>query len=394
MKLMNYLTALAAAAMLLGSCTKGLGWEEEQNGSNDPDSPQLPTSGELILTTDKDEIEANGSDFAQLIVTMDGVEIPANMYQVYENIDGKSVRVEDCTDGKYKSNKLGPHKIKVYYTKQSNEIEIRVKKPSGNSGGDTPGPVDPDGDKLNFKRRVLMIQFTGTKCGYCPYMINMLTEMMADPSVKENAILVAAHQFNDDDPAFLEQALYYALGVSGFPMLNFDMYANSQQYNSVSYNIDVLNKCLSRVAVRGGIAANASYNSDTKQVTIAAQVKAAEESEFRIGALLIEDKIIGTQVNNGAPGNWRDFEHNNSIRYIDGQYKAYDYTGHDLGVIAKGGTANYTFTIDVKSGWKAENCRLVLYITTPEKMNSSRKFYVNNAITLPLTGEKGYEYTE
>ena len=390
---MNYLTAFAAAAMLLGSCTKGLGWEEEQNGSNDPNSPQLPTSGELVLTTDKDEIEADGQDFAQLTLTMDGVEIPANLYKVYEDIDGKSVLIDNISEGKYKSNKLGPHKIKAYYHKQSNMVEIRVKKPSGNSG-ETPGPVDPSDDKLNFKRRVLMIQFTGTQCGYCPYMINMLKEMMKDSYAVNNAILVAAHNYNSNDPAFLNQALYGAVGVSGFPTLNFDMYTNSQQYNSVSYNIEVLKSCLARVDVRGGIAANAAYNSETRQVTIAAQVKAAEEGEFRIGAMLIEDKIIGTQANNGAPGNWINFEHNNSIRYIDGQYSSSSYTGHDLGVIAKGGTANYNFTINVSRDWKAENCRLVLYITTPEKIGSTRKYYVNNAISMPLTGEKSYEYTE
>ena len=390
---MNYLTAFAAAAMLLSSCTKGLGWEEEQNGSNDPNSPQLPTSGELVLTTDKDEIEADGQDFAQLTLTMDGVEIPANLYKVYEDIDGKSVLIDNISEGKYKSNKLGPHKIKAYYHKQSNMVEIRVKKPSGNSG-ETPGPVDPSDDKLNFKRRVLMIQFTGTQCGYCPYMINMLKEMMKDSYAVNNAILVAAHNYNSNDPAFLNQALYGAVGVSGFPTLNFDMYTNSQQYNSVSYNIEVLKSCLARVDVRGGIAANAAYNSETRQVTIAAQVKAAEEGEFRIGAMLIEDKIIGTQANNGAPGNWINFEHNNSIRYIDGQYSSSSYTGHDLGVIAKGGTANYNFTINVSRDWKAENCRLVLYITTPEKIGSTRKYYVNNAISMPLTGEKSYEYTE
>lgn len=390
---MNYLTAFAAAAMLLGSCTKGLGWEDEQNGNNNPDSPQLPTTGELVLEADKYEIEANGQDFAQLIVKMNGVEIPANLYKVYEEIDGKSILLDNISEGKYKSNKLGPHMIKVFYHKQSNLIEIRVKKPSGNSG-ETPGPVNPGDDKLNFKRRVLMIQFTGTQCGYCPFMINMLKEMMQDSYATNNAILVAAHNYNSNDPAFLNQALYGAVGVSSFPTLNFDMYTNSQQYNSVSYNIEVLKSCLARVDVRGGIAANASYNSETRQVTIAAQVKAAEESEFRIGAMLIEDKIIGSQANNGAPGNWTNFEHNNSIRYIDGQYSSNSYTGHDLGVIAKGGTANYTFTIDVKGGWKAENCRLVLYITTPEKIGSTRKFYVNNAISMPLTGEKSYEYTE
>ncbi len=386
----KYMTALAAVALLFGSCTKGLGWEEEQNGGEEP-TPDIPTTGELVLSADKLEIEANGEDFAQLTVTMGGVEVPSDLYKVYEEIDGKSVEVA-CTDGKYTTEVLGPHFIKVYYRKTSNTIEIRAKKPSG--GGVTPGPVNPGGDGLNFKRRVLMIQFTGTQCGYCPFMINTLNAMMEDPVVSENTVLVAAHRHSKNDPAFLNQALNDAVNVSGFPTLNFDMYTNSQQYNSVNFNTNLVTSCLTRVAVRGGIAANSIYDSEAKQVNIAAQVKAAAESEFRIGAMLIEDKIVGTQSNYGAPGDWTNFVHNNSIRYIDGQHAVADYTGHELGTIAKGETADYSFTIDLASSWKAENCRLVLYITTPEVIGSTRKFYVNNVITLPLTGEKSYEYTE
>lgn len=392
MKMMNYLTAFAATALLLGSCTKGLGWDEEQNGGGQ-NQPNIPVEGELVLSADKLEIEGDGEDFAQLKVTKGDVEVPANLYKVYEEIDGKSERIE-CTDGQYKSEKLGPHIIKVLYgTEASNVIEIRVKKPSG-GGGDVPGPVNPGGEGTNFKRRVLMIQFTGTNCGYCPYMINTLNAMMEDSNISENSILVAAHRYNANDPAFMSQALNDALSVTGYPTLNFDMYTNSQQYNSVNYNTTLFTQCLSRVEVRGGIAANSVYNSETKQVTIAAQVKAAVESEFRIGAMLIEDQIVGTQANYGAPGNWTNFVHNNNIRYVDGQHATADYTGHDLGTIAAGATADYTFTIDIKSGWKVENCRLVLYITTPEVIGNSRKFYVNNAIAMPLTGEKSYEYKE
>ena len=394
---MNYLTALAATALLLGSCTKGLGWEEEQNGGQGggQNTPNIPATGELVLTADKTDVEIGGVDFAQLTVTKGGVEVPASMYEVYEMIDGKSVKIA-CSEGKYKPEKMGYHDIKVLYrTQTSNTIKFRAKRQTGGGGGGVePGPIGPSGDNLNFKRRVLMIQFTCTECGYCPFMINMLEGMLTDPVVSENSILVASHRYNTNDPAFMTQALDGAVGVSSFPALNFDMYTTSPQYNSISYNTNILTSCLSRVKVRGGIAAASVYDSENRQVKISAQVKAAEESEFRIGAMLIEDKIVGTQANYGAPGNWRDFVHNNSIRYCDGQYAPSNYTGHHLGKLAQGDTADHYFAIDVKPEWNVENCRLVLYITTPEVIGTSRKFYVNNAISLPLTGEKGYEYTE
>ena len=398
--MMNYLTVLAAAALLLGACTKGLGWEEEQNGNqggqgDGQNTPDIPTTGELVLTADKTDVEIGGVDFAQLTVTKGGVEVPASMYKVYEAIDGKTVEIK-CSEGKYMPESMGFHEIKVFFrTEVSNTIRFRAKRQSTPSGVD-PGPApDDNSNKLNFKRRVLMIQFTGTNCGYCPSMINTLNSMMQEPSISENAILVAAHTYNENDPAFLQQNLDGALGVSGYPTLNFDMYANSSVHGSVSYNADLFNKALSRVKVRGGISAVSLYDSATRTVTVSAKVKAAEERDFRIGAMLIEDNIVASQANNGAPGNWTNFVHNNSIRYCDGEYAVSDYTGYSLGKIAVGETADYTFAIKLKQDWKAEDCRLVIYITTPEIINNSSRMYpVNNAITLPLTGEKGFEYTE
>ena len=397
--MMNYLTVLATAALLLGACTKGLGWEEEQNGGLD--TPEIPTTGELVLTADKTDVEIGGIDFAQLTVTKGGVEVPASMYDVYEEIkdnngDIKSVLIA-CSEGKYKPEKMGNHDIKVFYRRTgefSDTIRFRAKKQSTPSGVD-PGPApDDNSNKLNFKRRVLMIQFTGTTCGACPYMINTLKSMMEDPAVSENSILVAAHRYDPADPAYMSQALDQNFGITNYPSLNFDMYTTSTQSQRVDYNTNLLNQCLQRVKVRGGISAVSLYDSTTKTVTISAKVKAAEESDFRIGAMLIEDNIVATQYNFGAPGDWTNFVHNNSIRYCDGEYALLNYSGHSLGTIEKGATAEHTFTINVKSSWKVDDCRLVLYITTPEIIGTTRMYLVNNAITLPLTGEKGFEYTE
>ncbi len=397
----KYMTALAAVALLFGSCTKGLGWEEEQN---EQPNPEPPIEGKLELTADKYEIVADGVEFAQLTVKKGDVVLSAGDVKIYNDKN----EVLTLPELKFSTTTVGKHLFWASDGKSYTEtIEINAVEPQEvPGGGDDPQPnpdptPDPDADNLNFKRRVLMTQFTGTQCGFCPFMINMLNEMFTNPYVSENAILVAAHRYNSNDPAYLEgTTLNYAMSVSSYPTLNFDMHTNSSQYNSVAFNENILNQELSRVKVRGGISANSQYDSATRTVTVTAQVKAAEEHDFRIGAWLIQDKIVGTQGNNGAPGEWRNYVHNNSIIYCDSKRSSTDYTGHDLGTIAKGATAEYTFKIELREEkendqrWNADNCRLVLFITTPEVIGTTRKYYVNNAIALPLNGQQSFEYTK
>ena len=252
-------------------------------------------------------------------------------------------------------------------------------------------------DNLNFKRRVLMIQFTGTGCPYCPYMINMLNDMLPKEEVKNHSVLVAVHSFNNTDPAFLGaagSALANQTGTTSYPTLNFDFNVNSQQYNSVEYNEKILTAQLNRTKALVGISATSVYDAATRTISLKATVKAAEEGEYRIGAWVIEDGIKGTQTNAGAPGNWKDYIHNNCVRYCDSKQSTYDYSGHDLGKIAKGATAEYNFSIQLAEQLVSDNCRLIVFVTSPEANNSSEKYYVNNVIAMPLSGEKGYEYVE
>jgi len=386
MKSWKFLMMGFAAALLTVSCGG-------DGGQDDPTPPTPPTPPQpevkLVLSSDKTEITADGTDAATLTVKL-GDEVISSGYTIHDS----SNNTVTLTNGKFTTTTEGNYMLRASYnSKSSNTITITAVKP--NSGN--PTPPDPDANNLNFKRRVLMIQFTGTGCQYCPYMINMLNDMLPKEEVKNNSVFVAVHSYNNTDPAFLGaagQGLVFQTGITGYPTLNFDFNVNSQQSNSVEYNEKILTAQLNRTKALVGISATSVYDAATRTVSLKATVKAAEEGEYRIGAWVIEDGIKGTQTNAGAPGNWKDYIHNSCVRYCDSKQSATDYSGHDLGKIAKGATVEYNFSIQLAEKLVSDNCRLIVFVTSPEILGTRKAQLVNNVINVPLNGSVAFEYLQ
>ena len=385
MKISKLFSIFCTTVVLFNSCLTGVGTDEDMNA---PVEPQIPAVGKLVLTANPSTIVADGEEFSKLTLTKGGVEITSD-FVLY---DGSNNQV-DLPEMKFSTTKKGKYEFWASYgTDVSETITITAseKRPDAPSA-----PDDNNPDKINFKRRVMLIQFTGTGCGACPSMTTVLRQIMADTTSQkfnENVVLVAAHRFNENDPAYLYgAALDQAMGVGSFPQVAVDMHTRTGYavYGSVAR---LLEEALSRVDARAGIAATSVYDEDTRTVSITATVKAAETNEFRIGAWLIEDGIYGRQTNNGTPGNFNT--HDNCIRVADSKVTGKDYSGHALGEIEAGNTAEYSFSIDVDSDWVADNCRLVLFVTSPESRNGSKYFYVNNVVEMPLDGTIDYEYLD
>ena len=385
MKIFKLFAIFCATAVLCNSCLTGVGTDEDMNA---PVPPQIPANGELVLTATPSTIVADGESFSKLTLTKGGVEIPSG-FKLY---DGNNQPVE-LPDMKFTATKKGKYEFWASYgTDISNDVEIIAteKKPDAPNA-----PSDDNPDKTNFKRRVLLIQFTGTGCGYCPGMTTTLRQIMTDTTAQkfhENVVLVAAHRFNQTDPAYLNGApLDQAMGVSSYPQLAVDMHTRTG-YTNYGYVASMLEQAIARIDAQAGIAATSVYNEETRTVSITATVKAAQTNEFRIGAWLIEDGIYGKQTNNGYPGDFNTHDH--CIRVADSKVTSTDFTGHTLGEIATGSTAAYSFSIDIDKKWNADNCRLVLFVTSPESRNGKKYFYVNNTVEMPLEGTIDYEYLD
>lgn len=344
----------------------------------------------LVIVADKTTIYDNGVDCATITAYCDGITLTEG-FQLYvgENpIEGNS----------FSSTEQGTFTIWANYgTLISNEISVNVIKTPPPAPA---APEDTNPGKTNFKRRVLLTQFTGTGCGYCPLMINAV-HLAMNGSHGDDAVLAIAHLFNKDDPAYLSEAqtLDNSMGFDGAaPYLFMDLNkAMNTKYEQSAIESNIA-KCLKRVEVRGGIAVNSAYYAEENYIVLTATVKAASTNEFRIGAWLLEDGIEAKQsvYNSVEPVEGVNFNlHNNCVRLAESKYSNSNYSGYSLGTIEAGKTASREFAFKLKdngkgskNAWNHDNLRVIVFITTEE----DGKWYVNNVVKCPKDGSVDFEY--
>ena len=384
MKTLKTLALICLGAILFVGCNPDNGGDG-QNGAKG-----------LILKADKYEIYDNGGTnehgIATFRLTFNGEPVTEG-YTIYDENDNP---IEGNT---FSSTKIGYYEFWAEYGAAMTKVNIGITVVATPPAAPAV-PTDNNPSKLNFHRRVMLIQFTGTGCGYCPSMVTALHAIGENEATKNSFVLAAAHigGYASGDPALMEEAktLDDAFGISSYPNLVVDMAPNSGNvYATESYLTSQINKALERVSVKGGIAANTEYHATKNYVMVNALVKAKETAEFRIGAWLLEDKIEGVQTvyadaNTVSGINYNI--HNNCIRKVKSQQPTddFDFTGLTLGTIEAGQTKPYEFAFSLKNAWKSENLHVVIFISTKE----NGKWRINNIINAPINGSVDFEYTE
>lgn len=103
----------------------------------------------------------------------------------------------------------------------------------------------------------------------------------------------------------------------------------------------------------------------------------------------IEDGIYGRQSNYNSASWTGDYNtHDNCIRLADSKMSNMNYTGHPLGTIAAGETAEYAFVMTLDQSWVTDSLHLVIFVTTPE----GKSWVVNNAVPCAVDGSVEYQY--
>lgn len=416
MKTLKNLTTICLGALLLGACTAGGGTETE--GGNGTDKV---TKQRFTFSFDRLEVFNNGEDYAVLTATFDEQPLELGEYSIldgqnddelidlengnYECDDYKLVVDAESGEIRFISQTIGRYKFTAVYGTGADSgftdydrISV-IKTPP-------PFPAAPEDtyvESTNFRRRILLTQFTGTGCGYCPNMMNALYAVK-NSSYNSKVVFTAAHLYNSSDPAYLYKAdLASVSGVTSYPDITADL-APSIKQNTSKANTAFLNTLISdaekREVVKGGIAVSSKYYAEENYVVVTALVKAAVSDNFRVGAWLLEDKIIAEQSNYGTtPTQGLNFnEHNNCIRRVDSKQSSRDFTGKTLGALAKGETATMNFSFPLKENgegasdtWNHANLRLVVFISTK---GADGKWYVNNVVEAPIDGTKDFEYVQ
>ena len=375
MKIFKTLLLMFAGALLFVACVQG--------GASE--------STDLQLEVTKSKIFNNGEDYTEFIVTLGG-KVLTEGYEIY---NAATFVPANLTDNRFTSTMIGTFSFKaVYGTLQSNivKVNVRLAPPSM-----TEPPVDNNPEKTNFYRRVLFTQFTGTGCGYCPYMTNAVAEARADADTDSKMVFTAVHHFNSDDPSYFTGALTLAnvLGVSGAPAVRADLTKVSgmgcgQSAKAVK---NFVTTYYIKDTAKAGIAVNSKLYTAEKFVVCSALVKVNTDGEYRVGAWLLEDKVAGVQSNydNLKPYGDVNFNiHNGSVRVADSR-QGTEWTGTDLGTMKAGEAKSMDFAIQLENGWKSEDLYLVLFVSTK---NEKGTWVVNNAVYAAVDGVTDFVYDD
>lgn len=336
-------------------------------------------NAELTIEADKLEIIADGTDYVQITAKYGSKELTDGLgfYDASTNVpvSVKSMRFSTRTPGQHNF-------YATYNGKKSNVLSINALEYA------VPAvPADADPSNTSFRKRVLLTQFTSTGCSYCPTVVGLLRELSLDPVYSERFVLAASHaDMNEgpyaDDPASFPGVINFmnAFGVMGFPTLSAD-------FGDVlgAYNMSVLKTLVDGYYGNGIASAGLAVNSEAKGDVLVARaaVKAGEAGTYRVGVMILEDGIFGTQT--FAPDESYN-THDNCIRTIDA---GTSYMGHSVGKLSAGNVAEHIFTFrSIDSAWNLDKCKMLFYVTS----SVGNIQVVNNAIIVPIGKPAGYEY--
>ncbi len=259
---------------------------------------------------------------------------------------------------------------------------------------------DPNPSSTSFKRRAMVMQFTGTNCGYCPYIIEPLETMAADAAYKDKFSWAAIHTFNDDDPAAPCNSsdytkLYFAAaygGISGYPTVLFDLTSQVGNLGSVAVNLANLKKAVDNSVANpasAGISATMTLDENNRVVTARVSVKAKDAKVYRVSMWVLEDKISG-----GQNGSTTIKSHDNALRYVargaDGSADYYGYPLNEGKAMSAGQVCDYVFAVNISNqSVRLANCQLLFFVTTSVGNSYT---VVNSAVTKELKTTLPFEY--
>lgn len=374
MKSMIKIAALLSAAGLLFSCGEKMGNGNEGGG----DSFEVAT---LLLSVDKDVIQANGKDVATFKVEYDGKDVTSEA-SVYDS----SFNPLDKTS--FTTSKAGEYQFyatygtaSTYNNKTDDKGLLTVKAIS------VPVPAaanDPYPNKTSFVKRAFLTQFTGTGCGNCPGMVDILRELKKDNTITDDAVLAAIHTYNNSDPAFLDK---YSATPNSYPYLQVDMVNGFFVSNGEATLREHIRNSIGQPAA-AGISVNPAYYADSRDLIIKVSVKAAVDGIFNVGAWLLEDGIVGQQT--GAPDRSYD-THDNCVRIADSKYFT-TYFGYPLGELKAGETSEKTFVMYVKQKFVVENLHLAVFVSLGTPQGNKIAYTVCNVVDCPIDAPTPFEY--
>lgn len=371
----KFLFPLLAIAAMLGAC--------EGTPDSGTNNDQL-LEGKITLLVDHEFIRANGTEAASFtILLQDGSGMFHNVTEdsdIY--ISGNETPL---TEAKFSTETSGSWTFYALYGLEvSNEVSVRAV------AGIADIPADPAPESTNFNHRIMLLQHTGTACGYCPIMMTTLKHLSEDDAYNTIYNHVASHSYgySSEYPDYAHSSaadeLSRHLGIMFYPTLTFNLTDDAENdLAAIKSHINLLHKNTADV----GVALSASKAADGAIYANIA-VKAAKSGKYRLAVWLLEDGIFAKQY--GKTASWQD-THNNALRAMVGENKTDRIYGTNIGTIETGKTYENIVSIELEEEWVADNCEVMVLITTDDGKGG---YDVVNTAVCAVGGAHAYEYVK
>lgn len=244
-----------------------------------------------------------------------------------------------------------------------------------------------------YKKNVLLEQYTTIACVNCPYGDNVLNKAC---SGRDDVAWVAHHVgYYTDELTIDESSSYMTFGVTGAPMATVDRTFLQVETNqtkpafSIGINdasqgaqlVDAIFDYLCSFPAFVQVTPTLSYDESTRLLTVTArgECNAIFQSltpATCINLFVTEDNVTAKKVQTGTTN---DYTHYHVLRSV-----LTDTFGDDI--VWDGNAFTVTKTVTLDEAWKPEDIKVVAFISKPYSSNNVNNAQVINAATVKITG--------
>jgi hypothetical protein len=222
-----------------------------------------PKITSLKLSLSKNRIVGDNTDFAKVsVVNQDGLSMMQYITVYFHGEMISSDRIVSATPSVSSV-------YAMYNNVKSNEESLEVVE-------------DKD---LKFEKNILLEQYTGTWCGWCPRAINQISTIQKT----DKKIIHAALHLSDEMTYGLNMSLFQSFGFTGIPTVHAD--------RDIVWNGDA--SSISRLHLPSRIGISLEVTGDKALISANVKVKFGYDftENIKLSVYLLHDSLIANQVN-------------------------------------------------------------------------------------------------
>ena len=328
-------------------------------------------------TPETPEVTVAISDVSVEVSALNFTATATNAVSLYYEVEADEVLIASETIALDAENQMKSISVPVENNKAMFKIRATVTGAEGETVA-TEYVVDPDVDALQyFFKKVNVLQFTATWCGYCPQMSTSLKKI--NEKFPGRISIIAVHG-QDNIATKHSNLLMSKFGVTGYPTAIMDYNKKAKSSQSYSKVLSTIKNEVNVYPATSDIKLSAVLNGENVDIT--ANIKnLVGAAEYKYGCAIIESdiKIAGGTSPTGLYGN--------VLRaFYTPEFGASftDAAGAEFKTLPTDTETTVTLSGAFNKKWKAENCAIVFY--TFKYNADADNWFVDNSNVVELGG--------